>query len=104
MVLHERGRVASTMKHADYVQRTYRVLACLCLQCNALLCLILKDKEPSHETVAHRSFKRTHVSDLLRNPLFTTWTIAAVVQLLGYFVPLYYLPGEKRASDCAQNC
>ncbi|KAI8394332.1 major facilitator superfamily domain-containing protein [Radiomyces spectabilis] len=69
---------------------TYRILGFICLACDLVAVVLVKEKFP-------RKKGRKKLSDIvqlnvLRNFNFILWCVGSVIMLLGYFVPYFFLP------------
>ncbi|KAI8394330.1 major facilitator superfamily domain-containing protein [Radiomyces spectabilis] len=69
---------------------TYRVIGFVCLLCDVVACILVKDKYP-------RIKGRKRLQDIiqlkvLKNVDFIIWVISADLCVLGYYVPYFFLP------------
>jgi MFS family permease len=70
---------------------TYRILGFVCLACDAVACLTVKERNPP--AVRNRK-KLSQIIDfsVLKDVKFVLFCIASNIGLFGYFVPYFFLP------------
>ncbi|KAI8147825.1 major facilitator superfamily domain-containing protein [Fennellomyces sp. T-0311] len=69
---------------------TYRVVGFICLGCDLLACLLVKDRNPLPK-------ERKKISDIIKldvfkNKNFCIWIAGACIQMFGYYIPYFFLP------------
>ncbi|KAG2202721.1 hypothetical protein INT46_003229 [Mucor plumbeus] len=70
---------------------TYRILGFICLFCDTIACLTVKERNPP--AVRHRKKLSQIVNfTVLKDTNFVLFCIASNVGLFGYFVPYFFLP------------
>ncbi|KAI9496140.1 major facilitator superfamily domain-containing protein [Zychaea mexicana] len=69
---------------------TYRVVGFVCLGCDLLACLLVKDrfKLPKQR----KSLSEIIRLDVFKDKNFCIWSLGACVQMLGYYIPYFFLP------------
>ncbi|KAI9329949.1 major facilitator superfamily domain-containing protein [Pilaira anomala] len=71
---------------------TYRILGFICLGCNLIACVVIKEKTSSKKKKGERSLKNIFRLDVLQDKNFLLWSLASVIGLMGYFIPYFFLP------------
>ncbi|GAA5795527.1 hypothetical protein HPULCUR_000885 [Helicostylum pulchrum] len=72
---------------------TYRILGFICLGCNIIACITIREKKSSVKSKEARTLKTIFRLDVLQDTNFLLWCLASVIGLMGYFVPYFFLPG-----------
>ncbi|KAI8890521.1 MFS general substrate transporter [Backusella circina FSU 941] len=69
---------------------TYRIMGFVCLGCDLVACIFVKERVPSNK---HRKkFSQLINFSVLKNTDFLLFLIGSDVSLFGYFVPFFFLP------------
>ncbi|GAA5808186.1 hypothetical protein MFLAVUS_001571 [Mucor flavus] len=71
---------------------TYRILGFICLGCNIIACITIREKKSSVKPKGARTLKTIFRLDVLQDTNFLLWCLASVIGLMGYFVPYFFLP------------
>ncbi|KAI8094764.1 major facilitator superfamily domain-containing protein [Thamnidium elegans] len=71
---------------------TYRILGFICLGCNIIACVFIREKKSSKKPKGARSLKSIFRLDVLQDTNFLLWAFASVIGLMGYFIPYFFLP------------
>lgn len=73
---------------------TYRILGFICLICDVIGVLFVKEKYPNaKKPKGQRNLKNVFRMDVLKNRNYLLWCLGSVIGLMGYFVPYFFLPG-----------
>jgi MFS family permease len=72
---------------------TYRILGFICLFCDIIACVLVKERIP-------RDKEKTKLSSIvqfgvLKDVNFLIFCIASNIILFGYFVPFFFIPGTN---------
>ena len=70
--------------------RTYRIVGFICLGCDLVACILVKDRIP-------RPRIRKKLGDIIqfsvfRDSRFRIWCLGATMQMVGYFIPFFFVP------------
>ncbi|KAG1146190.1 hypothetical protein G6F38_005101 [Rhizopus arrhizus] len=68
---------------------TYRIMGFICLACDVLACVFVKEREKKRERKRLREIVQL---DVLKNFNFLLFSVGSDIALLGYFVPLFFVP------------
>ncbi|KAI7882517.1 MFS general substrate transporter, partial [Lichtheimia hyalospora FSU 10163] len=68
----------------------YRVVGFICLAGNILICILVKEKYPSHKKGA--TMREIFDFTILKDVNYLLWVISTMVSVMGYFVPFFFLP------------
>ncbi|KAI8879859.1 MFS general substrate transporter [Backusella circina FSU 941] len=69
---------------------TYRIMGFVCLGCDLLACIFVKERVPSNK---HRKKLSQLINfSVLKNTDFLIFLIGSNVSLFGYFIPFFFLP------------
>ncbi|KAI9486309.1 MAG: major facilitator superfamily domain-containing protein [Benjaminiella poitrasii] len=71
---------------------TFRILGFICLVCDLIACVFVKDKNPAKLKKGERSFKNIFDISVLKNSNFIIWACGSVISLMGYFIPYFFVP------------
>lgn len=81
--------IATAVNKAMGFAWTYRILGCICLFLDVLACIFVKER------VKYATDKKKRFDlQVLKNKNFLFFVIASDVMLVGYFVPIFCLPGK----------
>ncbi|KAI8393540.1 major facilitator superfamily domain-containing protein [Radiomyces spectabilis] len=69
---------------------TYRILGFVCLVCDVITCIVIKEKFPAKKRM--KKLSAILSLDVLKNSTFVIWIIGSVISLAGYFVPYFFVP------------
>ncbi|KAI8072262.1 major facilitator superfamily domain-containing protein [Gilbertella persicaria] len=69
---------------------TYRILGFVCLFCDILACITVRQRIPS--TKARKRLSQIIDFSVFKNANFVLFTIASNIGLFGYFIPYFFLP------------
>ncbi|EIE89812.1 hypothetical protein RO3G_14523 [Rhizopus delemar RA 99-880] len=68
---------------------TYRIMGFICLACDVVACVFVKEREQKRERKKLRDIVQL---DVLKNFNFLLFSVGSDIALLGYFVPLFFVP------------
>ncbi|KAG1541988.1 hypothetical protein G6F49_011749 [Rhizopus delemar] len=68
---------------------TYRIMGFICLACDVVACVFVKEREQKRERKRLREIVQL---DVLKNFNFLLFSIGSDIALLGYLVPLFFVP------------
>ncbi|KAI7900956.1 major facilitator superfamily domain-containing protein [Cokeromyces recurvatus] len=71
---------------------TFRILGFICLVCDLIACIFVKDRYPAKLKKGERSLKHVYDISVLKNPNFFIWACGSVISLMGYFIPYFFVP------------
>jgi MFS family permease len=71
---------------------TYRILGFICLACDIIACVFVRERIPRPREKKKLS-EIVHF-DVLKNINFLIFCVGSDIALFGYFVPLFFVPGE----------
>ncbi|KAI9261550.1 major facilitator superfamily domain-containing protein [Phascolomyces articulosus] len=71
---------------------TYRVVGFICLACDLVACILVKDRIP-------RPRVRKRLGDIIKfsvfkDSSFRIWCLGATMQMVGYFIPFFFVPSH----------
>ncbi|KAI7893434.1 major facilitator superfamily domain-containing protein [Mucor mucedo] len=70
---------------------TYRILGFVCLFCDILACIFVREKNPA--AVRHRKKLSQIINfSILKDVNFVLFSVASDIGLFGYFIPYFFLP------------
>lgn len=70
---------------------TYRILGFICLVCDIIACIFVKERIPRIKE--KKKLSQILQFDVLKNTDFLLFAVGADVALFGYFVPFFFIPG-----------
>ncbi|EPB92896.1 hypothetical protein HMPREF1544_00335 [Mucor circinelloides 1006PhL] len=73
---------------------TFRILGFICLFCDIIACIFIKDKNPAKKKKGERSLKAIFQLSVLKDVNFLLWTCGSVIGLMGYFIPYFFVPAN----------
>ncbi|KAF1801541.1 major facilitator superfamily domain-containing protein [Mucor lusitanicus] len=73
---------------------TFRILGFICLACDIVACIFIKDKNPAKKKKGERSLKAIFQLSVLKDVNFLLWTCGSVIGLMGYFIPYFFVPAN----------
>lgn len=78
---------------------TYRILGFICLFCDIIACIFVKER-------VVRKKEKKRISEMihfgaLKDKSFLIFSLASDIGLFGYFVPFFFLPGRPKLSCTA---
>ncbi|KAI9492181.1 major facilitator superfamily domain-containing protein [Zychaea mexicana] len=80
---------------------TFRVVGFICLGFDLLACILVKDRiKPAKE---RKKLGEIFRIDVLKDKNFCIWALGACVQLLGYFIPYFFLPSYATWAGLSDN-
>lgn len=71
---------------------TYRILGFICLACDVIACVLVKEKFP--RVKEKKKLSSVLHFDVLRNKNFLIFAVGSDIALFGYFVPFFFIPGN----------
>jgi MFS family permease len=71
---------------------TYRILGFVCLVCDLMACIFVKERVTSNKQ--RKKFSQLIHFGVLKNVDFLIFLIGSDVSLFGYFVPFFFLPSK----------
>lgn len=74
--------------------RTYRILGFICLTGNGLAILLLGKRVP--RSIQKKKFSDIIQLEILKDVNYDIWCLIACLQVMGYYLPYFYLPCELR--------
>ncbi|KAG0170574.1 hypothetical protein DFQ30_002291 [Apophysomyces sp. BC1015] len=69
---------------------TYRILGFICLGCDLLACVFIKEKYPRKK--GRKKLSDIFKLDVLKDINYVLWCAGSVISLMGYFVPYFFIP------------
>lgn len=75
-------------------QWTFRILGFVCLVCDIVACLCVKERVSSQQKKGTITLKTIFHLDIFKNMNYNIWVWACVFSLMGYFIPFFYLPAN----------
>ncbi|KAI9263145.1 major facilitator superfamily domain-containing protein [Phascolomyces articulosus] len=69
---------------------TYRIVGFICLGCDLVACLLVRDRKPLSKQ--RKKLSEIIRLDIFKNKNFRIWGLGALVQMLGYYIPFFFLP------------
>ncbi|KAI8982422.1 major facilitator superfamily domain-containing protein, partial [Mycotypha africana] len=73
-------------------QWTYRVLGFICLFCDVIACVFVKERQKRDPAAKKKKLSEILDLSVLKNLNFLLFIIASNIALLGYFVPFFFVP------------
>lgn len=73
------------------VQWSFRILGFICLICDALACLLIKERKKRPTT---KSLKDIFDLSVFKDMNFILWMCGSVISLMGYFIPYFFIPSH----------
>ncbi|KAI9494789.1 major facilitator superfamily domain-containing protein [Zychaea mexicana] len=71
---------------------TYRVVGFVCLACDLLACILVKDRIPRPRM--RKRLRDIIKFDVFKNGSFRIWCLGATMQMVGYFIPFFFVPSH----------
>jgi MFS family permease len=71
---------------------TYRILGFVCLVCDLMACIFVKERVTSNKQ--RKKFSQLIHFGVLKNVDFLIFLIGSDVSLFGYFIPFFFLPSK----------
>ncbi|KAI8053174.1 major facilitator superfamily domain-containing protein [Gilbertella persicaria] len=71
---------------------TFRIMGFICLVCDVIACVFVKDKVSVKKQAGERSLKHIFDFSILKDINFLLWTCGSVISIMGYFIPFFFLP------------
>ncbi|KAI8355610.1 major facilitator superfamily domain-containing protein [Choanephora cucurbitarum] len=71
---------------------SFRILGFICLFCDVIACLFIKDRFPAKRSKEERSLKKIFDLSVFKDTNFLLWACGSVISLMGYFIPYFFLP------------
>jgi MFS family permease len=71
---------------------TYRVLGFVCLACDLIACVLVKSRGGGSINKARKRLTDVIRLSVLKEVNYDIWVVGAAIQLMGYFVPFFFLP------------
>lgn len=72
--------------------RTYRVLGFVCLACDLVACALVKSRGGGSINKSRKRLTDVVRLSVLKEVNYDIWVVGAAIQLMGYFVPFFFLP------------
>ncbi|ORE19132.1 MFS general substrate transporter [Rhizopus microsporus] len=69
---------------------TYRILGFICLFCDGMACILVRERNPPSTT--RKRFSQIVQFSVLKNPDYVLFAIGSNIGLFGYFIPYFFLP------------
>ncbi|KAI7903125.1 major facilitator superfamily domain-containing protein [Cokeromyces recurvatus] len=70
---------------------TYRILGFICLACDIIACITVKEKKPSSVKLRKKLSQIINFS-VLKNTNYVLFAVASNIGLFGYFIPYFFIP------------
>ncbi|KAI8148165.1 major facilitator superfamily domain-containing protein [Fennellomyces sp. T-0311] len=71
---------------------TYRILGFICLACDLLACILVKDRVPQPR--GRKKLSDIIKFDVFKSGSFRIWCGGATMQMIGYFIPFFFVPSH----------
>ncbi|KAI9263146.1 major facilitator superfamily domain-containing protein [Phascolomyces articulosus] len=69
---------------------TYRVVGFICLGCDLITCILVKDRKPLKRQ--RKKISEVVKISVFKDKNFRIWCLGACVQMFGYYIPYFFLP------------
>lgn len=77
------------------VCRAYRVLGFICLGCDVITCVLVKERIPQNKSGSKHKLLQIFSKEVFEDVSFVLWVIASMIGLMGFFVPYFFLPCKE---------
>ncbi|KAI8053168.1 major facilitator superfamily domain-containing protein [Gilbertella persicaria] len=84
--------VISPINEALGVAWSFRILGFICLVCDVLACIFIKEKDPAMRKKRSQSLSNIFDLSVFKDTNFLLFACGSVISLMGYFIPYFFLP------------
>ncbi|KAI8638406.1 major facilitator superfamily domain-containing protein [Parasitella parasitica] len=73
---------------------TFRILGFICLFCDIIACIFIKEKKTSKRNKGKRSLRDIFEMSVLKDTNYLLWCCGSVIGLMGFFIPYFFVPAN----------